>query len=178
MLKLAEAEKRATQILTCIGSLVSRAAVAGSVRRRRPQPHDIDIVVIPKQLQVSVFNVDPDTNWDGIYNRLSSRLNMTKIRKGAKLMTLGFPDVDLPVDIYRATPETWGVLLLIRTGSIEYNIMLCSRAKRMGMMLSAKRGLIKDGNVVASKEEQDIFEALDIRYIPPERRECYTLRNR
>ncbi len=86
-------------------------------------------------------------------------------------MTLSFPDVEFTVDIYRATPETWGVLLLIRTGSIDHNIKLCSRAKRMGMMLSAKRGVIKDGNVVACEREQDIFRALDMRYIPPERRE-------
>lgn len=170
-MKLAEAEKYAEQILSCIGSLVSRAAVAGSVRRRRPQVRDIDLVVIPKQLQVSVFNVDPDSSWNSIYNRLSSRLKMKKIRKGPELMTLGFPDVDLPVDIYRARPETWGVLHLIRTGSIDHNIRMCSRAKRMGMMLSAKRGVIKDGNVVACEKEQDIFRALDMRYIPPERRE-------
>ncbi len=169
-MKLAEAEKYAEQILTCIGPLVSRAAVVGSVRRRRPQVRDIDLVVIPKQLQVGVFNVDPDSSWNSIYNRLISRLKMKKIKKGPELMTLGFPNVDLTVDIYRARPETWGVLLLIRTGSIDHNIKLCSRAKRRGMMLSAKRGLIKDGNVVANKEEQDIFQALDMRYIPPERR--------
>jgi len=170
LLKLAEAEKKAEQILSCIGSLVSRAAVAGSVRRRRPQVHDIDLVVLPKQLQVGVFNVDPDSSWNSIHNRLSSRLKMKTIKKGAELMTLGFPDVDLPVDIYRATPETWGVLLLIRTGSTQHNIRMCMHAKTLGMMLSAKRGVIKDGNVMASKEEQDIFRALDILYVPPERR--------
>jgi len=41
----------------------------------------------------------------------------------------------------------------------------------MGMMLSAKRGVIKDGNVVACETEEDIFRALSMRYIPPERRE-------
>jgi DNA polymerase (family 10) len=75
------------------------------------------------------------------------------------------------VDIYRARPETWGVLLLIRTGSIEHNIKLCSRARAMNMMLSAKKGVIKDGKVVASRTEEEIFKALEMDFVEPEKRE-------
>ena len=59
--------------------------------------------------------------------------------------------------------------MLICTGSAEHNIKLSKRALSMGMKLSHK-GLIKDGKVVASTEEE-IFTALDLPYVPPEERE-------
>jgi len=38
-------------------------------------------------------------------------------------------------------------------------------------MLSAKRGVIKDGKVIASRTEEDIFKALELDFIEPEKRE-------
>jgi len=38
-------------------------------------------------------------------------------------------------------------------------------------MLSAKQGVIKDGQVIASRTEEEIFKALDMNYVPPEDRE-------
>jgi len=73
------------------------------------------------------------------------------------------------IDLYFATPETWGALVLIRTGSAEHNIRLSKRALRMGMKLS-HRGLIKNEKVIASTERK-IFEALDLPYVEPEERE-------
>jgi DNA polymerase (family 10) len=81
------------------------------------------------------------------------------------------PDGQVQVDFYAATEKTWGVLLLIRTGSTQHNIKLCSWAKSMGLMLSAKDGVIKNGKVIASQTEEDIFKALCMEYVPPEKRE-------
>jgi len=106
-----------------------------------------------------------------IVNLLKKQLNMTIVRAGQQLVTLGFNEVDLPVDIYCAHPESWGVLLLIRTGSKEHNIMMCSRARDMGMMLSAKAGVIRGCRVIASKTETDIFKALNMEFVEPENRE-------
>lgn len=58
------------------------------------------------------------------------------------------------MDIYRTTPKDWGLTLLIRTGSIEHNKMLCARAIRMGMQLKVSEGLIKDGKIIASETEE------------------------
>ena len=72
------------------------------------------------------------------------------------------------IDLYFATPETWGALILIRTGSAQHNIALSKRALNMGMKLSHK-GLIKDGEIIASTERK-IFDLLDLSYVPPEER--------
>jgi len=36
------------------------------------------------------------------------------------------------IDLYFATPETWGTLVLIRTGSAEHNIKLSMIAQKEG----------------------------------------------
>jgi DNA polymerase (family 10) len=93
----------------------------------------------------------------------------------------GFP-VGLMLDIYIATPETWATLLLIRTGSKEHNIRLCSLAKQKGMYLKADgQGLFKANNPnpikedpgwerIAGDTELSIFEALGLPYKRPEER--------
>jgi DNA polymerase (family 10) len=93
-------------------------------------------------------------------------------QRGDKALRLNFEGVELPVDLYIATDTTWPTLLLIRTGSREHNILLCSHARRLGMQLKADgSGLLRNGEPVATESEEDIFAALSLRYLPPERRE-------
>jgi DNA polymerase (family 10) len=75
------------------------------------------------------------------------------------------------VDIYFATKETWGILLLVRTGSKEHNIKLCQHAINKGMKLSVSNGLMKGNEVIASMTEEDIFKGLGMDYIKPEDRD-------
>jgi len=53
----------------------------------------------------------------------------------------------------------------------ERDIALCSRAQHIGMMLSAAKGVIKDGKVIASRTEEEIFKALNMDFVEPEKRE-------
>ena len=162
MMQLIEAQTYAEYLLTEIRPLCDNVLVAGSIRRQKPTINDIDIVVIPKK-QKDVF-------WDAIAARLENR-GFRKVQHGPKLMTYRHPKGTFTVDIYRATPETWGVLTLIRTGSTEHNIALCKRALHLGLELSAKDGVLKEGQVIASETEEGIFEALKMTYVKPENRE-------
>jgi DNA polymerase (family 10) len=60
---------------------------------------------------------------------------------------------------------------LIRTGSKEHNIKLCQHAIDKGMKLSSEKGLMKDGKVIASKTEEEIFQGLGMDYVKPEERD-------
>jgi len=166
-MKLEEAKVFADRIVDCVKHLCDRIQVGGSVRRKRPEVNDIDIVLIPQAWM-----------WNTIMNRLKDDVLARVVEAGPELVRLRVPGQNIvttqpyvQVDIYRARPETWGVLLLIRTGSTQHNIMLCSRAQRIGMMLSAKDGVMKDGKVVASRTEEEIFKALEMDFVEPERRE-------
>jgi DNA polymerase (family 10) len=73
------------------------------------------------------------------------------------------------VDIYIADETTWATLLLIRTGSTENNIRLCSRAKDMGWHLAASGdGLFNEmGKRIAGDTEISIYNALGLPYQEP-----------
>ena len=76
----------------------------------------------------------------------------------------------MQVDVYFAKEETWGILLLVRTGSKEHNIRLCKHAINTGMKLSSEKGLMEDGKVISSKTEEEIFQGLGMDYVKPEER--------
>jgi DNA polymerase (family 10) len=164
-MQLEEACFLADRIVHCIDHLCYNIQVVGSIRRKRPEPRDIDIVLIPQAWM-----------WNTIIQRFKTSMFANVIEAaGPELARLRVPvngvSESIQVDLYRARPETWGVLLLIRTGSIEHNIKLCSRARAMGMMLSAAQGVIKDGKVIASRTEEEIFQALNMDFVEPEKRE-------
>lgn len=128
--------------------------VAGSVRRRKPLCNDVDLVLIA---------ADP---W-GLNAMLPTMGQVTM--NGAKIQRVKTPAAD--IDIYIATPETWATLLLIRTGSKENNIRLCALAKKKGMQLHAGgRGLFRGVQQIAGDTEESIYQALGLKYVPPEGR--------
>ena len=170
-MKLEEAQQLAAKILYTIDPLCERTAIVGSVRRRRPEVHDIDIVVIPKPFM-----------WGRIPILMRSELGAIQGIAGPELIRMYVPFLTscpyqdnserrVQVDFYAATAQTWGVILLIRTGSTDHNIRLCTHAKALGMMLSASRGVIEKGVVVASKTEEEIFKALILPHVAPGDRE-------
>lgn len=126
--------------------------VVGSIRRQKPEVRDIDFVLIPSnagQLSQEIDRLGPP------------------IMDGEKLRRINYNGTQ--VDIYYATPQTWATLLLIRTGSKENNIRLCSRARRLGMKLKANGdGIIgKDGQLIPIESEKQIYDILKLPYQEP-----------
>lgn len=162
-----EVEPLAFKIVSTIEEYCIRVEVAGSIRRRKPTVNDIDIVAQPKP-----------NSWLQIIKAIRGEFDAITEKQGEKLATLYVPFASkqrqghLQVDLYRASRRTWGVLLLIRTGSPEHNIYLAKLAIRKGYRLAYSRGLVNEkGEVVASETERDVFQALGLDYIPPEERE-------
>jgi len=155
-MELTEATKKGLQILKQISPFVSRGHLAGSIRRKKPIVRDIDIVV-----ELKPNNIDKLKNF--IF-----KLGEVKL-KGDKLIRFIATD-NAQVDIYIGTKENYEPLLLIRTGSKEHNIKLTTRALSMNMQLTAN-GLIdkKTGKIIATSEK-DIFKALKMNYVEPEKR--------
>lgn len=129
------------------------AFIAGSVRRRRPIVHDVDIV----------FTTGANLNYIKDYCHLAGPVN----KWGSKLAAITYRDV--PIDLYFSTPETFHTLLLIRTGSKENNIRLCSIAKAKGWKLHASGdGLFNEhGERIAGDSERSIYDALGIPWQEP-----------
>ena len=86
--------------------------------------------------------------------------------------------LQIVLDVYVATLDTWATLLLIRTGSAKHNIKLCTIAKNKGMKLHADgSGLFRFTDCqggesrIAGDTEESIFKALGLDYVAPPKRE-------
>jgi DNA polymerase (family 10) len=79
----------------------------------------------------------------------------------------------LQVDLRVVEPESWGAALQYFTGSKAHNIQLRGLAIRRGWKLN-EYGLFDErtGRRVAGEEEEAIYRALDLAFIPPELREA------
>jgi DNA polymerase (family 10) len=117
-----------------------------------------------------------------------SKLELTRItpagdfRRGCELVA----DLSLVAQVPKATPlvqestsqlslhltdeRHYGSVLLLATGSEKHLEELRALASSRGLTLDEK-GLRKDGKVIASKSEQDIYRALGFPFIEPELRE-------
>ncbi len=162
LLEYAPVANLAERIVESIRPLCAQIEIAGSIRRRRPQVRDIDLVLIPRTL----FGYPSD-----VLRTLRDTKDVEILRSGALITSLKVDTV--PVQIYRSTPISWGMHLLRWTGSREHNIMMARRAKALGMSLRVSYGLVdgESGELIASMSEEAIFTALRMDYVPPEERE-------
>ena len=152
---LERAQKVADAVVKHLSPYCQRIEIAGSIRRRKPWVNDVDLVLILK---------DP---WS--FHGELMKLGQLKM-SGKKIMRAMVGSTQ--VDIYIADEATWATLLLIRTGSKENNIRLCSRAKDMGWHLAASGdGLFNEtGKRIAGDSELSIYNALGLRWQRPEER--------
>lgn len=157
-MKLEVAQKIAAEVVKRISPYCQRIEVAGSIRRRKPLPRDIDIVLIPS---------DP---WNLESEVLALARPFQPKLSGEKLKRFDYNGAQ--IDLYYATAETWATLLLIRTGSKENNIRLCTLAKKKGWHLAASGdGLFDDtSRRVAGDSEESIYGALGLPYQKPSER--------
>lgn len=167
---LAVARELAESCARVCGQFCSRVEIAGSIRRGRPMCGDVDLAVMPKS----------DQAWLELIERVKVKLEIQTC--GDDNIIAVHREGKWQLDIFRARegesnlfgerePGTFGVIWLIRTGSKYHNIYLCNEAARLGLHLHPQRGLLKQGRVIASETEEEIFKALNMEFIEPERRE-------
>jgi DNA polymerase (family 10) len=77
----------------------------------------------------------------------------------------------LQVDVRVVSPDQFGAATLYFTGSKAHNIALRQRAIDRGWLLN-EYGLSDDESIIASRTEEEIYQALDLPYIVPPMREA------
>lgn len=135
---------------------IERAEAAGSYRREKPTVGDIDIVVVTKK---------PQAVSDAI-----SKLPIVRhvVAHGDTKLSFDLSS-GLRTDIRFLPRDKWGSALLYFTGDKEHNIALRKRAIDRGWKLS-EYGLFEGEKIIASKEEEDIYKALDLPWMKPKER--------
>jgi len=145
-----------------LNDVVSKAEVAGSLRRKKAAVGDIDLVVIGGDKLNAILG----EMWGWCKPR----------RKGdaPKAKKSGLWN-DVQVDVNVADAEGWGAMMMFATGSAETNIIQRKKAKELGMLLNEK-GLWRDGVRIAGETEIGIYEVLGMEWIEPENRNGYVER--
>ena len=161
-LDLVEAQSIAAIIKANVECHCELIEVAGSIRRQKSKVHDIDFVVVAKS----------DADWLKINEKLK-QLRAKPNCSGNSVIKAYLPCQNglFQVDFYRAKPSTFGIHLLVRTGSADHNMWLAGHAFSKGMRLKYSEGLIKEGMPVAGETEASVFEALGLPFQLPTKRE-------
>jgi len=174
---LAEAERIAAEIVVDLSTYCDRISVAGSVRRRKSEVGDLELVAIPARGAGGLFS-DIATNllWEHLH--ASDRYHFTKgdnpNGRYYQLALSLYPD--LQVDLFLAETDNWGLILLVRTGSAEFSTAALARWKRRQGIGPEQAGSVggrlvrRDGEVAPTPEEETVFELLGLPWIAPEQR--------
>lgn len=133
-----------------LAPMSKRLEIAGSIRRDKPEPSDVDIVLIPKSIRKIMSYI--------------SRYSAGNIGRGKNHASYRKNGVE--VELYFATDENWGAMLMYATGTSQYNILMRKYAKFWGMKLS-QYGLFKGDRMIAGKTEESIYIALGRRWKTP-----------
>jgi DNA polymerase/3'-5' exonuclease PolX len=118
-----------------------RISVAGSVRRLKPEPHDLELVAIPKIEereardlfggQVGVHRVDVfEIALADLLARGEWKFDPILKRNGPKYKRLREERTGICADIFLTTPAGWGGALAIRTGPAGFSQALVTLALR------------------------------------------------
>jgi DNA polymerase (family 10) len=151
---LSEGIKQAEILIDLLAPYCERIEVAGSIRRKKPTVHDIDLVLIPKPLT-------------DIVGMLRRTVMADVLKQGPRIVNLKIHDIG--VDLNYASSSNFEAVLLFRTGPWEHNERLARKAKRMGLSFSIY-GVYKKGTRIDNGTEEGIFEALNEAYRAPEER--------
>lgn len=148
-----------------------RCEYAGSLRRCRETVGDVDFLVSAKEKDAPAL-IEMFTKLPGVI-----AVNAQGETKSTVIL-----DGGIQADLRVVSDAQFPFALAYFTGSKEHNIALRARALQRGLSLNeygfSKAGKDKDekgardtGSVIKCRTEEDIYEALELDYIPPELRE-------
>jgi len=162
-MKHAQALAIAERVKAQLAPHCERIEIAGSIRRRKADVGDIEIVAIPKPYDVGLFasGIAPIVSeWPKVRGELPCKYTRRTLPEGIAL------------DLFLATARNWGLIFAIRTGSADFShrVLACGwvrngYASREGMLTDAESGKPLD-----VCEEADLFRLAGVPWTEPEAR--------
>jgi DNA polymerase (family 10) len=147
---------------------VERVDTAGSLRRWRPTVGDVDVLVASESGEAVV---ETFTEWEEADDVIEAGEQKASLRSNG-----------LRVDCRVVVPAEYGSALQYFTGSRDHNVSVRNRAIELGLKMN-EYGVFdvseveepdagqRVGERVAGETEAEMYEAIDLPWIPPEMRE-------
>ena len=156
---LSDAKAEADAIVADLQQLksIKHATVAGSCRRRKETCGDLDVLVTSSDHNAAMDRLAANPLVVKVLARGDTKQRV-RLRSGLELDLRVVPD------------ESFGAASQYFTGSKEHNIVIRRRAQERGLKLN-EYGLFRGDELVASRTEEDVYQAVGLPWIPPELRE-------
>jgi len=175
-MELSQARSIAAEIIEILEPYCEKIAVAGSIRRGKPEVGDIEIVAIPKAVvRPNLLGENVVIGYE-IARGIDDLLEMggQKIKRGAKYAQIA-THWGINLDLFIVLPPAeWGVIFMIRTGSGNYSHHMVTQRNKGGALPSycnVKNGAVWcNGEIIPMPREIDFYEKLSIPYMKPEQR--------
>lgn len=144
----------------CSCAAIERIEFAGSFRRGKETVGDIDILVVSRNPQSVMEQLE---SFPGRINTLARGDTKMSIRV----------DSSVQVDLRVVPAESFGAALQYFTGSMEHNVAVRSRARKLGFTVNEYgiKRLTDDAVISNVASESQFYELLGLQWIPPELRE-------
>lgn len=136
---------------------VMEVRLGGSLRRGYETVKDIDLLAATR---------DPGSLGDSF---AALPVVESIIAKGETKISVAL-ESGINCDLRLVTPEEFPYALHHFTGSREHNTAMRGRAKHRGLKMN-EYGLFRDDQNILCRNEEELFQALGLAYIPPELRE-------
>ncbi|NLW50009.1 MAG: DNA polymerase/3'-5' exonuclease PolX [Candidatus Brocadiaceae bacterium] len=138
---------------------------AGSLRRMQETVGDIDILAT-----VEAAPGDEAAAGRRIVDAFAALPGVAEVLAAGDTKGSVRTEDGLQVDLRVVRPESYGAALHYFTGSKAHNVRLRGRAIEMGLKVN-EYGVFEGDRRVAGATEEEVYEALGLRWIPPELRE-------
>lgn len=138
-----------------------RAEIAGSIRRRKSEVGDIEIVIIPKPYELGLFEsgiASVVNKWKKVRGELPCKYTQRILPEGIAL------------DLFFAEEDNWGNIFAIRTGSADYSHKILATQWVKRGFKSIDGYLWREDERYDIREESDLFRLIGIPHIEPEYR--------
>ena len=192
-MNLATAQRMADALVAEITPFVEKCAIAGSIRRKKPDGiKDIELLAIAKWQPVKAGLFAEDVSKENLLYKWAmsqgtirwiktgtSEIIPWDIKEDGKYWRGIFPN-DTKLDLFLTKPESWSIQMLIRTGPADWSnqFVTSKRVKThsgrygtlpIGMRVAGGR-LWKGDTALDTPDEETVFKLVGREYLPPEKR--------
>jgi DNA polymerase/3'-5' exonuclease PolX len=190
-----QAQDIAQALVEAMTPFSDRIEIAGSLRRKKPLVSDIEICVIPKwesrpdttslfgeEIQVNLLHewalqqqlfhwIKPgEINLEDVISKRDTGTLINWEIKPEGNYWRGLLPENIKLDLFVTSPQCWAQIFTIRTGSAEFSHALMTHAKFKRKTPFVEGRVTNFGRPVEIKEEQELFDYLQLRYVAPEDR--------
>lgn len=162
---LKEAQILAEQVRQQLAPHCHKIAIAGSIRREKPEVKDIEIVAIPKPWETGLFAsgiITVVSQWEKVLGDMEHK---TDVKYTQRILPGG-----MKLDLFFATEDNWGLIFLIRTGDWEFSKHFVGVRMPRYRMQSKDGNLISNGGITRVDSEDQLFKMCGLPYIAPKDR--------